>query len=214
MNMIVVVQQHNASEYAALLEQMFRLRASVFHDRLAWDVNVVNGMERDRYDNESPVYIIYTDQDRRRVIGSLGLLPTTGPTLVNDFFSDTCPDAVQLASPAIWECTRFCIDEDYLGLGNREELILASGVLLAALGEVALEAGTQSIIGNFEPKMLRLYRRIGCEVEVLGSTDRYGETVYLGSFPVSEPILQQLKARLRTRRRSLIEATEGARLAA
>ena len=86
--------------------------------------------------------------------------------------------------------------------------------LLAALGEVALEAGIESIIGNFDAKMIRLYRRIGCEVEVLGSTDRYGETVYLGSFPVSEPILHRIKARLRTKLLPLVEAREQRSLAA
>ena len=197
--MIIVVQQNKASQYTELLEQMFRLRARVFHDQLGWDVKVVNGMECDRYDDDTSVYIIYSDDDGRRVIGSLRLLRTTGPTLLDEFFSDTRPDAAQLASPAIWECTRFCIDEEYLK-GNHGDVFEASSVLLAALGEVALAAGIQSVIGNFVPKMLRLYRRIGCEVEVQGSTDRYGDPVYLGSFPVTERILQQIKEKLTSRR--------------
>ena len=45
--------------------------------------------------------------------------------------------------------------------------------------------------------MLRVYRRIGCEVEVLGSTQRYGRTVYLGLFPVSQTIVNNVKAKLR-----------------
>jgi N-acyl-L-homoserine lactone synthetase len=44
--------------------------------------------------------------------------------------------------------------------------------------------------------MLRLYRRIGCEVDVLGSTHRYGAPVYLGLFPVSQTILAEVNARL------------------
>jgi N-acyl-L-homoserine lactone synthetase len=42
--------------------------------------------------------------------------------------------------------------------------------LLEAVGEVAFRAGVEAIIGNFDAPMLRLYRRIGREVEVLGST--------------------------------------------
>ena len=163
--MILVVERHNAREHADLLNDMFRLRARVFRDRLKWNVGVVDGMERDRYDDEDPVYIISTDDRRKKVIGSLRLLPTTGPTLVADFFEDTLPEAAQLTSPAIWECTRFCVDEDYLG---RDQATFASGVLFAALGEVALDAGIQSILGNFDARMLRLYRRVGCAVEVLG----------------------------------------------
>src|SRR5262249_51405326 len=146
---------------------------------------------------EDPVYILYTDDAQRKVIGSLRLLPTTGPTLVADYFADTIPDAADLTSPTIWECTRFCVDEDYLA---RDQVIFASGILFAALGEVALDAGIQSLLANFDAAMLRLYRRVGCEVEVLGSTNRYGPTVYLGSFPVSESILHRLMARMRISR--------------
>lgn len=193
--MIVVIEQYNSLKYANLLEKMFRLRARIFHDRLGWDVQVVNGRERDRYDDEGPVYLIYTDDDRSEVLGSLRLLPTTGPTLLADFFSDTLPDAVHLSAPTIWECTRFCLDDKIL---DRDGIIFASTVLLAALGDVAISAGIESIIGNFDAAMLRFYRRIGCEVEVLGSTLRYGQPVYLGMHPISEPIVRRIKARLQS----------------
>jgi N-acyl-L-homoserine lactone synthetase len=194
--MIVVVEPRNAGEHSGLLEDMFRLRARVFHDRLKWDVQVEDGMERDRYDDEAAVYILYVDEPKRQLIGSLRLLPTTGPTLLADFFDDTLPDAAQLTSPFIWECTRFCLDEKALGVGDRQAFTFASGSLVAALGQVALDAGIQTILGNFDAPMLRLYRRIGCAVEVLGSTQRYGRTVCLGSFEVSRPILNRIRARL------------------
>ena len=191
--MIVVVQEHNAYEHAHLLDQMFRLRAKVFAERLKWDVSVVDGWERDRFDRLAPVYLIHTDEDGRQVRGSLRLLPTTGPTLLADFFSDTLPDAALLSAPSIWECTRFCIDEDIL---RHREQVVASRALISGLGSIALAAGIESILGNFDARMLRLYRRIGCEVDVLGMTDRYGEPIYLGLFPVSQAILSEVNARL------------------
>jgi acyl homoserine lactone synthase len=191
--MIVVIEQYNAHEYPHLIDQMFRLRARVFHDRLKWDVQVADGKERDKYDDEGPVYIIHADDDAQRVKGSLRLLPTTGPTVLADVFADTLPDAIGLSAPTIWECTRFCVEES----GHREELIV-SGILIAALGEVAIKAGIEAILGNFDATMLRLYRRIGCEVEVLGATERYGRPVYLGLFPISEEILRKVKGRLPT----------------
>src|SRR5580704_753348 len=129
--MIVVIERYNAHEYSHLMDQMFRLRARVFHDRLGWDVEVADGKERDRYDDEGPVYIIYADDEARQVKGSLRLLPTTGPTVLADIFSDTLPDAVNLSAPTIWECTRFCVEDHGTSRrGHREELI-ASGVLIA-----------------------------------------------------------------------------------
>jgi acyl homoserine lactone synthase len=196
-NMIVVVEPYNAHEYSDLLDEMFRLRARVFRDRLGWDVQVADGKECDRYDNEAPVYLIYADDESLKVKGSLRLLPTTGPTVLADIFSDTLPDAVHLSAPTIWECTRFCLEDDVLNRGQREEALIASAALIAALGEVAIRAGIEAIVGNFDSTMLRLYRRIGCEVEVLGSTQRYGRPVYLGLFPVSEPILRKVRGRLK-----------------
>jgi N-acyl-L-homoserine lactone synthetase len=192
--MIVVIEPYNAHEYSDLLDEMFRLRARVFRDRLRWDVQVADGKERDKYDDEGPVYLIYADEESLKVKGSLRLLPTTGPTVLADIFSDTLPDAVHLSAPTIWECTRFCLEDDIL---TREELLIASAVLIAALGDVAIGAGIESIVGNFDSTMLRLYRRIGCEVEVLGSTQRYGRPVYLGLFPISESILRKVKGRLK-----------------
>ena len=194
--MIIIVEAHNAEKYAHLLEQMFRQRARIFHDRLGWDVIVKDGKERDRFDDENPVYIIYTDDSGRKVKGSLRLLPTTGPTLLADFFSDTVPDAAHLAAPTIWECTRFCLDED-IWQTDKEDILFASTVLLVALGDLAVLAGIESIIGNFDASALHLWRRIGCEVEILGSTARYGRPVYLGLHPISAAIVSRIKKKLK-----------------
>jgi acyl homoserine lactone synthase len=204
---IVVVEKSNAQRHADLLDKMFRQRARFFHDRLKWDVRVTDGKERDRYDHESPVYIIYTDDRRGEVKGSLRLLPTTGPTLAADVFSDTLPDAVYLSAPAIWECSRFCLDQNVLAAGI-EEIIFTSRVLIAALGDVALRAGIESIIGNFDAAKLRLYRRIGCEVEILGSTSRYGAPVYLGMHPISQTIVRRVWGKLKDDRLASAVARE------
>jgi len=203
--MIVVVEPHNAEKHGHLLEQMFRMRARIFHDHLGWDVVVKDGMERDKYDEQSPVYIIYTDENGHRVKGSLRLLPTTGPTLVADFFSDTLPDAASLMAPTIWECTRFCLDDD-VWQKKKEEIVFASTVLLVALGDLALRAGIESVIGNFDAAALHLWRRIGCEVEILGSTSRYGRPVYLGLHPISETVISRIKKKLKGAQSAFAEA--------
>jgi acyl homoserine lactone synthase len=194
--MIVVVERHNAAKHRHLLDQMFRLRARTFHDRLGWDVQVIDGKERDKYDDEAPVYLIYAEDQTMGVKGCLRLLPTTGPTVLADVFSDTLPDAAHLCAPTIWECTRFCVDERILACGNRDELHVTSALLIAALGDLGLKAGIESILGNFDTSMLRLYRHIGCEVEVLGCTHRYGAPIYRGLFPITETILRKVKEKL------------------
>jgi acyl homoserine lactone synthase len=212
--MIIVIEPHNAAKYPKLMEKMFRLRARVFRDRLGWDVQVADGKERDKYDDEAPVYLIYADDETREVLGCLRLLPTTGPTVLADFFSDTLPDAVHLNAPSIWECTRFCLDNRILSRGDQEELYFASAVLIAGLGDVAIKAGIESIVGNFDSTMLRLYRHIGCEVDVLGSTRRYGQPIYLGLFPISEPILRRVKRKLKNAQSLMKKSRQGELLVA
>lgn len=193
--MIVIVQQYNAHKYSNLLDEMFRLRARIFHDRLRWDVQVRDGRERDKYDDEAPVYIIYTDDYAREVKGSLRLLPTTGPTLLADVFADTLPDAVHLSAPTIWECTRFCLSDRILERG-RQQVLLASATLLEALRDLAKSASIDSIIANFDGRALRLIQSLGCEVEILGSTSKYGRPIYLGLYRMSEPAVDNIRRKL------------------
>ena len=193
--MILVIEPHNASRHTQLLQAMFKLRARIFRDKMKWDVNVVDGMERDEYDDLDPVYIVLTDEKASEVYGSLRLLPTTGPTLLANTFSDTLPDPANLSAPTIWECTRLCIDDKLVG-DRPENLILASARLIEGLGEVAVKAGIETILGVFEPMMLRVYRRIGCTLEILGCTRRFERPVYLGAFAVSEEILKDVKLRI------------------
>jgi acyl homoserine lactone synthase len=191
--MLIVIERHNAAQYKNIMEEMFCLRARIFRDRLNWDVNVINGLERDKYDDEAPVYLIHYDENVHKIKGSLRLLPTTGPTVLTEFFSDTLPSGAQLSAPTIWECTRFCLDDK---IQLQEELYFASAILIAALGELALRAGIESILGNFDSAMLRLYRRVGCEVDVLGSTTRYGYPIYLGLFSICDQTVQKVKRKL------------------
>jgi acyl homoserine lactone synthase len=206
--MIVIIEKNNAHKYSNLVDKMHRLRARIFQDRLGWDVRVVGGKERDKYDDEGPVYIIYADDEAREVKGSMRLLPTTGPTLLADCFADTLPDAALLSAPTIWEATRFCIDDRLLDRGSPDGLFFASSVMIAALGDVAVSAGIESIVANFDASALRLYRRVGCEIDILGCTLRYGLPVYLGLFPVSDSLLRNLKRRLANARQESARTKE------
>jgi hypothetical protein len=76
------------------------------------------------------------------------------------------------------------------------------------LGDVAMRAGIESIIGNFDASKLRLYRRIGCEVEILGSTARYGSPVYLGLHHISETIVCRVWEKLKDDRLASAVARE------
>ncbi|MGH8604362.1 MAG: acyl-homoserine-lactone synthase, partial [Gammaproteobacteria bacterium] len=71
----------------SVLEEMFRLRHTVFRERLGWEVNGAQGQERDPYDDLAPVYIIARN-DQRKVEGCWRILSTTGPYMLKDTFPE------------------------------------------------------------------------------------------------------------------------------
>lgn len=196
--MFMTIQAHNYQKNAILLDQMFRTRKTVFADDLGWDVSVQGGLEQDAYDRMEPVYLVWCNEQRTRLYGSMRLLPTTGPTLLFDVFRDTFPDSANLIAPGIWEGTRMCIDELAV---NQDFPDFSAGRafshLFVALCECALDHGIHTMISNYEPHMKRIYKRAGAVVQELGRAEGYGKyPVCCGAFEVSHRVLGAMRAKL------------------
>ncbi len=157
--MIHYIYGSELHKYPTLAHSMFRDRADQFKTRLDWAVNVdERGEERDEYDAENPLYIIWAEADGSHG-GSMRLLPTTGRTMVNDHFSHLT-GGVHIQSPLIWECTRFCIARD-------AKPGVAAALMLAG-GEIMRSFGVAHYVGVFDARMVRIYRRIGACPEIIG----------------------------------------------
>jgi len=193
--MFFLLQATDYAKYRRLLDQMFRLRKRVFSDELGWDVPVSGDMERDMYDDLKPAYLLWTDEDRTTLYGSLRLLPTTGPTLLNDVFRATYPNDIDLCHPVIWEGTRMCIDAEEIALSLPDVTPQdAMSMMLLALGECALEHGIHTLVSNYEPHMKRLYNRAGAPLIEIGKADGYGQRpVCCGLFEVSRPTIDGMR---------------------
>ena len=97
--MIKILDKSDEPSNQDLFIQMFRGRAAVFRDRLRWPVDVRNGLEIDDYDREAnPTYLIATD-GAGTVIGSLRILPATGPTMLGKEFAGMFPDLWEIEVP-------------------------------------------------------------------------------------------------------------------
>jgi len=209
----LLIQPHQYDRYAGLLEQSFRLRKRVFHDCLGWQVDVHHGLERDAYDGLGAVYLVWCDEDEHHLYGTVRLMPTTGPTLLQDVFRRTFAGK-NLVSPVAWEGTRMCLDADLL---KKSQPALspsrAFGLLLLALFECAFAHGIKTLVSNYEPPMERVYRRAGLRVKEIGRADGYGRLpVCCGVFTVSAETLQQMRKVLHVAqplyRRTLPDRTE------
>ena len=189
-----------------LFDQMFRSRALVFHERLQWRVSVKDGWETDRYDDEDHVYLLALDENGEHQ-GSLRLLPTTGPTMLQNEFSDFFTESVDVSAPTIWECTRFCIPPQP-PKDPRKAVSETSAELLIGLCELCLSSGIEFVVGVYDASMPRIYRRIGWSPELLARSKPEIGNISVGLWEATPSVLATMKQRLaeRTNGRQLLAA--------
>ncbi len=173
--------------FPRLADTMFRDRTRQFRDRLGWPVTVdAQGHERDEYDSENPLYVIWQRADGSHG-GSMRFLPTTGPTMVNDHFSHLT-GGVKIQSPLIWECTRFCLSP---GIGCEAGAALALGA-----GELMEAFHIRHFVGVFDARMRRIYRLMRLEPEVIGQAGEGREQIAVGLWSLQRsafaPVLDKL----------------------
>jgi len=97
---ILTVAPEKYERHRDFLRQMHRLRATVFGGRLAWDVSIAAGEERDQYDECRPTYLLAI-ADGGKVAGCVRLLPASGPTMLEQTFPQLL-DAGSLRPHAGW----------------------------------------------------------------------------------------------------------------
>jgi acyl homoserine lactone synthase len=169
--MLRYIYGHDLQTFPELRDGMFRDRADQFKTRLGWEVSVDDtGAERDAYDGMNPLYVIWEEPDGSHG-GSMRFLPTTGQVMVNDHFGHLT-GGVPIASPRIWECTRFCLSR---GAGSH----VAAALMLGG-GEIMENFEVDHFVGVFDARMVRIYRMIGSSPEVLGSQGQGRDQISVG----------------------------------
>jgi N-acyl-L-homoserine lactone synthetase len=157
--MIIVIDGLNRDMFGDVLDDMFKLRARVFGDRLGWDVTVRNGREIDRFDLLDPAYVIGLDTEGN-VVSCVRALQTTGPHMLSDVFYDILDGEPPLRSATIWESTRFCVDTHRLAPdGNMHAVSMATCELMIGALEFAKRSGIEDIITVIDPVINRILRR-------------------------------------------------------
>ena len=184
--MIYAIQGADAARYPQWMENMHRLRARVFKDRMNWDVDVVDGQERDLFDDCDPLYLLSVDASRR-VLGTLRLLPTTGPNMLRDVFPILLAEGDTVESPTIWESSRFAIDLAAPQPTGGARVNRVTTELLCGIVEIGLMVGLDFIVSVFDASMLRVLRSACYGPDLLGHSHKIGSvTTHAGLFDVSE----------------------------
>ncbi len=183
--MIKLIYGHERAQFPQLIDSMHRLRKSVFHERLKWDVPVSGDWEIDDFDREDPLYVLVVDA-QGAVQGSLRLLPTTGPNMLRDVFSAITQVSGQVENPFVWESSRFCIRfSDNKDQRESTTISKATVELIAGMGEVGLLAGLDHVVTVYDAFLRRIIRQTGCNETLVGRPVRFGRVqTYAGLFDI------------------------------
>jgi acyl homoserine lactone synthase len=184
--MIRFLYADQLSQFPILADSMFRDRAEQFRNRLNWKVTVNDrGWELDEYDALNPLYVIWEEANGRHG-GSMRTLPTVGRTMIAEHFRHLT-HGVRIASPFIWECTRFC-------LSPTASQGVAAGLLLAGC-EMGLRFGLEQAVGVFDARMPRIYGRIGWMPEVIGTGGAGHDSISVGLWNITEEVRAEIAGR-------------------
>lgn len=166
-----------------LRDQMLFHRADQFNDRMRWGLKTdAFGREVDEFDALRPTYIVCSGSYGEH-LGSLRLLPTTGPTMVSEIFPELMPR--EFAQEDALECTRFCTTPD----APRH---ISAALFLATL-DYGMSRGLAGSYGIFNDKMLRVYKALGTPAEVVTSN---GE-IHVGWFAFDPALRPELARKAR-----------------
>lgn len=189
--MIIVIDSLNKHLFGHILDDMYRLRARVFADRLGWDVKLEDGKEIDEFDHLDPAYVVGLD-DEGNVVAAVRALQTTGPHMLADVFSAILDGEPPIRSVTMWESTRFCVDTQRLTRGKEKNSVsYATCELMIGSLEYARLAGIQDIVTVIDPVMDRVLKR--SDNAPYGYV---GKTVPMGKVPALAALLDCSEERI------------------
>mgnify|MGYP001773693060 CR=1 FL=1 len=142
--MFYVIDPDNRHLYGAQLEDMHRVRKSVFIDERGWNLKETDGLEIDQYDLPQTEYVLALAEEDR-VHGGMRYLPLTGPNMTDDLFAEHLYKP--LAPEGAIEATRGFVAKRVrksVGLwGNKFLLGRNQPLLERHIGQVVEQANTQ-----------------------------------------------------------------------
>lgn len=191
--MLQLITPSTYGAFAGDLVEMHRLRYRVFKLRLDWDVEVSDDRERDRFDDLHPIYLLQRDHDGR-VSGCARILPTLGPTMLQDVFPTLLHGEPMRSSPAIWESSRFAVDAPENAPKAAGGIAVETYELFAGLVEFGLARELREIVTVTDARLERILRRASWPLRRIGPPVQIGKTLAVAGFlEVSIAALQRLR---------------------
>ena len=160
--------------HGAAFYEFLGLRKRFFVDQLNWDIPHDDDVEMDQYDNPKAYYSLVLRDGK--VIGGARAMATTAiwgehtymlRDAVNGKLADIPEDIMgrEVASDAIWECTRLVMSDD---LTTHAERSTCLSLIVNGLVEVAGQNGAERLISLSPLALMRALRQLGFGAERIG----------------------------------------------
>ncbi len=190
---ILSIERSQYRPHSQLVEAIHRLRASIFRDRLGWDVSVVNGLERDEYDDLGPTYIVALT-DSGSVGGCARLLPAVGPTMAALTFPQLLTTGQLDAHQGMIESSRFCVDTTLAEGRGGAALHEATLTMFAGIIDWSMVNGYREIVTVTDVRFERILKRAGWPLSRLGEPKPVGNTIAVaGMLPADTASFERLR---------------------
>lgn len=176
--------QHNIATYNQDsisnpdLSGMFRLRHEVFAQRLGWEVQSSQSMERDAYDDLPQVSYVLAKAPDGRIDACWRMLPTIGPYMLRDTFGQLLHGLPAPEAADCWELSRFAVATDRTQAGRIGFGPLAMGLMREA-ALFAKQHGIERYVTVTTPAIERMLKHQGLHIHRLGPPVRVGVAMAL-----------------------------------
>jgi N-acyl-L-homoserine lactone synthetase len=188
--MIIGFTQTTAYQHADILRSTHALRYRAFVERMGWPVPHWKGMEYDRYDNLSTVYLVWRDAGGL-ARGTCRLAPTDRPYMLKDLWPHIVTDIPLPQSPYVFEASRLCVDH-FLPASQRRRIL---SELVCAYQQIGLLNEIDFMVGVMPPNIWQhVFSKSGWEIEFIGPETVLdtGEVIVAGKMNLSRGILERI----------------------
>jgi acyl-homoserine lactone synthase len=192
--MIDLVLPETRFGFAAALMEMHHDRKQVFVDRFGWRLPAVGSwLEVDQFDDDYAIYLLARSPEGRHR-GSVRLLPSSRPHMLDTLFSHLCPGGVP-AGDDCWEISRL-VTNPVDASGN--SVLKVHRLLALALVEFALDNGIARYTLVAEAHRVPALLSVGWSVRPLGlPTLVDGEQLQALQIDLQPSTLRDMRRRLR-----------------
>jgi len=167
--MITIYRGNRPTCCAQALLPMFEDRKRQFVDLLGWNVPVIeSAYEVDQFDDPHCTYLVAAEIGDAH-LGSMRLLPTTRPHILDTLFPTLCDGPVPSGSE-VWEITRLCLPTR-LRTARRLEIRRR---LISAMVDHALADGINVLTGVVQADFRSQVLAMGWRCAALGPAARIG----------------------------------------